>query len=218
MTSSRSTGAAVLDAVLARGVIPVVSLDNPATAADVGQALVAGGLPVAEVTLRSELAEECLHRMAQVPHLLVGAGTVVRPDQVDRVHQAGARFVVSPGLDPQIVERCRELGLAVLPGVATATEVQSAARLDLDVVKFFPAAAAGGTATIAALAGPFPKMRFVPTGGIDAGTMAAYLAIGCVAAVGGSWIATRKAVAEGDWAGIEAEARRAVESAGQARA
>ena len=145
------------------------------------------------------------------PDFLVGAGTVLTVDQVDAVAGAGARFVVSPGLDPVIVERCFERSVTVMPGVATATEVQLALSLGLEVVKFFPAEAAGGVPYIRALAAPFRRVRFVPTGGIDISNLARYLA------VGGSWIAPRDLVAAGHLATIEARAREALQLVAQIR-
>ena len=140
-----------------------------------------------------------LGRLAAEPALLVGAGTVLRPDQVDVAHAAGARFVVSPGFAPDVVDRARELGMAVLPGISTATELQAAVRHGVTLVKFFPAAAAGGLPVIAALAAPFPDVRFVPTGGITAESAAHYLAHPAVPAVGGSWMVPPAALAAGDW-------------------
>jgi 2-dehydro-3-deoxyphosphogluconate aldolase / (4S)-4-hydroxy-2-oxoglutarate aldolase len=208
----------ILDAVMAHGVIPVLTIDQPSHGAAVADALIRGGLPVAEVTLRSPGAEAVLARMALQPGLLAGAGTVVRLDQVGRVHAAGARFVVCPGFDPAIVRRCRDLDLTVVPGISTATELQAAARMGVEVVKLFPAEAVGGLRLLSALAAPFPGMRFVPTGGITEENMTSYLIHPAVPAVGGSWIAPPATVLAQDWDRIAGNARRAVEIAGQAAA
>ena len=206
----------VLAAVTACRVIPVLTIDQPEHGAGVAAALMRGGLPIAEVTLRSPGAEAVLARMAQQPGLLAGAGTVVRPDQVDRVHATGARFVVCPGFDPDIVRRCRDLDLTVIPGISTATELQAAARMDIRVVKLFPAEAVGGLRLLSALAAPFPGMRFIPTGGITEENMTSYLSHPAVPAVGGSWIAPLAAVLAQNWDRIAGNARRAADIAGQA--
>ncbi|MEU8234340.1 bifunctional 4-hydroxy-2-oxoglutarate aldolase/2-dehydro-3-deoxy-phosphogluconate aldolase [Actinoplanes sp. NPDC048967] len=182
--------------------VPVVVLDDPAAARPLGQALVDGGLPVAEVTLRTPEALKGIQELAGHGGLLVGAGTVLTPRQVELAVEAGARYVVSPGLSRAVVERCQALGVPVLPGAVTATEVQAAIELGLEAVKFFPAATSGGPAAVAALAAPFADMRFVPTGGIDAGNVADYLALPAVLAVGGSWMVPRAAIRAGDFARI----------------
>jgi len=182
--------------------VPVVVLDDPAAALPLGQALVDGGLPVAEVTLRTPEALKGIQELAGHGGLLVGAGTVLTSQQVDLAVEAGARYVVSPGLSRAVVERCQALGIPVLPGAVTATEVQAAIELGLEAVKFFPAATSGGPAAVAALAAPFADMRFVPTGGIDAGNVADYLALPAVLAVGGSWMVPRAAIRAGDFARV----------------
>lgn len=180
-------------------VVPVVVLDDAGRADDLGAALVAGGLPVAEVTFRTPGAAAVLGRLADRGDLVVGAGTVLTPEQVEQAHGAGARFVVSPGLSVDVVRRCRELGLPVIPGVSTATEVMQALGLGLDTLKFFPAEACGGLPTVKALAAAFPQVRFVPTGGITAASAPAYLAHPAVAAIGGSWMVAPDLLAAGEW-------------------
>lgn len=180
-------------------VVPVVVLDDAGRADDLGAALVAGGLPVAEVTFRTPGAAAVLGRLADRGDLVVGAGTVLTPEQVEQAHGAGARFVVSPGLSADVVRRCRELGLPVIPGVSTATEIMQALGLGLDTVKFFPAEACGGLPTVKALAAAFPQVRFVPTGGITAASAPAYLAHPAVAAIGGSWMVAPDLLAAGEW-------------------
>jgi 2-dehydro-3-deoxyphosphogluconate aldolase/(4S)-4-hydroxy-2-oxoglutarate aldolase len=192
----------VLASLTAARLVPVVVLDDAADADGLAGALVAGGLPVAEVTFRTAAALDSIRAMAARGDILVGAGTVLTPEQVDQAVAAGARFVVSPGLSRTVVERCGEHGVLALPGAVTATEVQAALELGLTTVKFFPAGTSGGPAAIAALAAPFAAVRFVPTGGVGPANLADYLAIPAVAAVGGSWMVPRRAVKEGDFAGI----------------
>lgn len=190
---------AFADAFERHRLVPVVVLDDARDAEPLAEALSAGGLPIAEVTLRTPSALESIAAMAQVPNLIVGAGTVVRPDDVARVAEAGARFVVSPGFSPAVVRACREAEIPVLPGIATATELQMAVEAGVDTVKFFPASAAGGPSMVKALSAPFPDVRFVPTGGIDDGSLGSYLALPSVLAVGGSWMVARKLVAAHDF-------------------
>lgn len=178
--------------------VPVVVLDDARDADALGTALAAGGLPVAEVTLRTGAGLEAIRRLADRGDVLVGAGTVVTPAQVDESVRAGARFIVSPGLSRAVVERCRELDVLPLPGAVTATEVQAGLECGLTTLKFFPAETSGGAAALAALAGPFGQVRFMPTGGIGPGNLAQYLALPTVAAVGGSWMVPRAMVGDAD--------------------
>lgn len=193
-----------MSGVMGHRVIPVVVLDDPAKADDLGAAMVAGGLPIAEATFRSPQAVAVLARLATNPDLVVGAGTVITAAQVDQAQHAGARFVVSPGLSPAVVRRCQQLGMPVFPGVATPSEIIQAIDLGLDTVKFFPAEANGGLASIKALAAAFPQVRFIPTGGITAASAPGYLAHPSVAAVGGSWMVAPDLLAAGDWAEVSA--------------
>jgi 2-dehydro-3-deoxyphosphogluconate aldolase/(4S)-4-hydroxy-2-oxoglutarate aldolase len=190
--------------------VPVIVVDDPSDALPLAHALVAGGLPVAEVTFRTAAGAAALAQMATVDGLLAGAGTVLTPGQVDQAVAAGARFVVSPGFSRPVVERCLELGVTPLPGAVTATEVQAALELGLTTLKFFPAETSGGAPAIKALAGPFPDLRFVPTGGIGPQNLASYLALKSVAAVGGSWMVPRDKVAAQAFADIEQLTREAV--------
>lgn len=185
-------------------VVPVVSLSSPDEAMPLADALHAGGLPVAEVTLRRPDALEGLRRMAGRGDIIVGAGTVRTRAQLLDAVEAGAQFVVSPCLTDELVEAARDLDLPFVPGVATATEIQRAADAGFDVVKFFPAEANGGLAALRALAEPFYDMRFVPTGGITAETSTAYLAHPSVVAVGGSWMIPRAQRDAGDWVAVTA--------------
>jgi 2-dehydro-3-deoxyphosphogluconate aldolase/(4S)-4-hydroxy-2-oxoglutarate aldolase len=182
--------------------IPVVVLDDARSAAPLAGALVAGGLPVAEITFRTAAAGDSIRAMADRGDILLGAGTVLTPAQVDEAVAAGASYVVSPGLSRAVVERCGEHGILALPGAVTATEVQAALELGLTTVKFFPAGTSGGAPAIAALAAPFGGVRFIPTGGIGPANLHEYLAIDAVAAVGGSWMVPRDRIRAGDFEAI----------------
>ncbi|MFD8082448.1 bifunctional 4-hydroxy-2-oxoglutarate aldolase/2-dehydro-3-deoxy-phosphogluconate aldolase [Kitasatospora sp. NPDC059722] len=180
-------------------IMPVLTLRDPATAAPLADALASGGARCAEVTFRTPEAEQALKVMAAHGGLAVGAGTVVTPEQAERAVAAGARFVVSPGYDEEVVAKCRELGVPVVPGIATATELMRALRDGLDTVKVFPVESIGGLRTLRALAAPFPRVRFVPTGGVGADQLPGYLAERAVLAVGGSWMATPAHLDRGDY-------------------
>jgi len=192
----------ILQQLSSARLVPVVVLDDARHADPLAGALVAGGLPVAEVTFRTAAAEDSIRAMAARGDVLVGAGTVLTVDQVDRAVAAGASYVVSPGLSRAVVERCGEHGVLALPGAVTATEVQAALELGLTAVKFFPAATSGGAPAIRALAAPFGGLGFVPTGGIGPKNLHEYLAIPAVLAVGGSWMVPRDLVAAEDFAQI----------------
>lgn len=192
----------VLSALSVARLVPVVVLDDASDADALAGALVAGGLPVAEVTFRTAAAQDSIRAMAARGDILVGAGTVLTPAQVDQAVAAGAAYVVSPGLSRAVVERCQEHGVLALPGAVTASEIQAALELGLTTVKFFPAGTSGGAPAIAALAAPFSGVRFVPTGGIGPKNLAEYLSIPAVAAVGGSWMLQRDRVKAGDFTGI----------------
>lgn len=190
--------------------VPVVVLDDAADAGGLAEALVAGGLPVAEVTFRTPAAPEAISVMARRGDVLVGAGTVRTASQVDDAVEAGARYIVSPGLGESVVRRCQEIGVPVLPGAVTATEVMRATELGLGTVKFFPAATSGGAAAIKALSAPFGGVNFVPTGGIGPGNIADYLALECVSAIGGSWMVPQAKVRDHDFDAIAELTRDAV--------
>jgi len=212
------TGADVLAGVCARGIIPVVVLETRERALPLAQALRDGGLPIAEVTFRTPAAADCVRLLAAEGDIVVGAGTIVRAEQVDVAVEAGARFIVTPGLSRGVVERCRELSVPVIPGVATATEVIAALDLGCELLKFFPAEACGGVATLKALGGPFPSVRFVPTGGITAANAGDYLRLRSVVAVGGSWMVAPGLIAADDYAGVSRLAAEAVAMAALVRA
>ncbi len=191
-------------------VMPVLVIHDAAHARPLAEALIAGGLPVLEVTLRTPAALAAIEAMAGLPGAVVGAGTLLTPEDVRAARAAGAEFGVSPGATDRLLEACAEEGLPLLPGAATAGEVMGLLERGHDMVKFFPAEAAGGAAMLRALAGPLPQVRFCPTGGIGPDNARDYLALPNVACVGGSWVAPPGPIAAGDWAGIEARARQAV--------
>ena len=186
------------------GIIPVVVLEDAAQAVPTARALLAGGIATAEITFRTDAAAQSIARISkEVPELLVGAGTVTSVDMARQAMEAGARYIVSPGLNPEVVRWCQAHELPVLPGVTTPTEIESALALGLDTLKFFPAAAAGGIAMLKALRGPYPGVRFVPTGGISAQNVADYLALPNVLACGGSWMVPADLINEGKFDEIE---------------
>ena len=182
------TPSAMLTHVCRRRVVPVVTRLELDRARDLARALKRAGLPLIELTLRTSSAVAVLRRLAADEELIVGAGTVIRAEQVDIAVEAGARFVVTPGLSGEVMRRCREVAMPVIPGVSTATEIITALDHGCSVMKFFPAEASGGTAALRALEAPFPDVRFIPTGGVNAANAANYLRLRCVAAVGGSWM------------------------------
>ena len=190
-------------------VIPVLVIRDPAHAAPLARALVAGGLPVLEVTLRTPAALEVMAEMARVEGAVVGAGTVLSPADVRAVQGAGAVFAVSPGATDRLLSACEERALPLLPGAATATEAMRLLERGYTMQKFFPAEVAGGTAALRALASPLPQIGFCPTGGIGPANAADYLALPNVTCVGGSWVAPANLIAAGDWDGIKALARTA---------
>jgi 2-dehydro-3-deoxyphosphogluconate aldolase/(4S)-4-hydroxy-2-oxoglutarate aldolase len=181
-------------------VVPVVVLESLEQAVPVARALVAGGLPVIELTLRTPVALDAMRAItAEVPEITLGAGTVTSPDLAKAAHDAGASFLVSPGATPRLMDAMLDTGLPFLPGTATVSEVLAVLEAGLTEMKFFPAAAAGGTPYLKALGGPLPQARFCPTGGITATTAPDYLALSNVGCVGGTWITPADAVASGDW-------------------
>ncbi|AJP01784.1 keto-deoxy-phosphogluconate aldolase [Streptomyces cyaneogriseus subsp. noncyanogenus] len=200
-------------------VVPVVVLDDAADAVPLARALVAGGLPAIEVTLRTPAALDAIRAIAEgVPEAVVGAGTVITPDQVAEAVAAGARFLVSPGWTDGLLAAMRASGVPFLPGVSTTSEVVALLERGVREMKFFPAEAAGGTAYLRSLAGPLPQARFCPTGGIGPHSAPAYLALPNVGCVGGSWMLPKEAVAAGDWQRVEALARAAAELGGSGTA
>ena len=195
-------------------VVPVIALDSPAKADDLAGALVAGGLPVAEVTFRTEGAAQTIAAMAKRGDITVGAGTVRNLDQAKEARDAGAAFLVSPGFNAAVVDWAIGLGLPILPGVDSTLGLEMALESGLDTVKFFPAGASGGLSKIKALHGPYGEVKFVPTGGIGAANLAEWLAHPAVIACGGSWLVAENLLAEGDWKEVEGLVRQAVKIAG----
>ena len=182
------------------GIIPVVVLDDAKDAVPLAKALCEGGLPCAEVTFRTAAAEEAIRLMSEAyPEMLVGAGTVLTTEQVDRAVNAGAKFIVSPGLNPEVVRYCIEKNIPVTPGTQTPSEMEQALSLGLDVVKFFPAEPAGGLKMIKAVAAPYTTLSFMPTGGINAQNVRDYLAYDRIIACGGSWMVKKDLVKAGEF-------------------
>ena len=202
---------ATLEHISRVGIVPVIVLDDAAHAEPLVAALAAGGVRAIEITFRTAAGEAAIRAVADTPDFVVGAGTVLTPIDVDRAADAGATFVVSPGLDESVLERAADLGIAALPGVATATEVQRAVRLGLDAVKLFPAKQLGGVAMVAALAGPFPTVRIMPSGGVTAENARSYADLPSVFAVSGSWMAPRTLIDEGRFDEITALSSHATE-------
>ena len=202
---------ATLLRLLDRGpVLPVVIVETPEAAVGLARALAAGGIDTIEITLRTARALDALRAVrSQVPEVHAGVGTVLTPDQLDAAHDAGAAFAVSPGAAPRLLDAAADHALPLLPGAATASEVMALMERGWRVMKFFPAAPAGGVAYLRALAAPLPEVRFCPTGGIAAADAADYLALANVRCVGGSWLAPADAIAAGDWPRITALARAA---------
>ena len=191
---------AVLEKFQKIGIIPVVVLDDAKDAEALGKALMEGGLPAAEVTFRTEAAEESIRIMAEKFHdMLVGAGTVLTTEQVDRAVAAGAKFIVSPGLNPKVVKYCIEKNIPVTPGTQTPTEMEQAIELGLDIVKFFPAEPAGGLKMIKAVSAPYTMLKFMPTGGINAENVKEYLAYDKILACGGSWMVKKDMIKNGEF-------------------
>lgn len=193
------------------GLIPVIKLETPDQALPLGQALLKGNLPVAEVTFRTDAAEASIRILSsELPELIVGAGTVLTTEQADRAIGAGARYIVTPGFNPKVVQHCIDRGVPITPGVTSPSQIEQALEMGLDVVKFFPAEQAGGAAMLKAFAGPYgDRISFIPTGGVDVKNLANYLSCPNVHAVGGSWMVPGDALAEGAYNRIESLCREA---------
>jgi len=207
-----ATGA--LERLRAVRVVPVITIDDPDDAVPLARALVAGGLPCAEITFRTPRAAEALRRItAEVPELFAGAGTVLTPEQARTARDAGAQFIVAPGFGPRMVDYCLGRGIPVYPGVATPTEIEAALEKGLTTLKFFPAEPMGGLGYLKAIAAPYVGAAFIPTGGINAANVAGYLAFKRVVACGGSWMAPADWIAAKQFDRIRDETRRAVSAA-----
>ncbi len=194
------------------GIIPVVVLEDAKDAHALGEALIKGGLPAAEVTFRTSAAADSIRILAKdFPDMLVGAGTVLTCEQADQAMEAGAKFIVAPGFNPTVVKYCLEKGYPVTPGVQTPGEMEQAMELGLDFVKFFPAEPAGGLPMIKAVAAPYSNLRFMPTGGINKENVKDYLAYNKIVACGGTWMVKGDLIAAGEFAKIEELTREAAE-------
>ena len=199
------------------GVVPVVVLDNAEDAVPTANALVKGGIDVMEITFRTAAAADSIKAVSEnCPDMLVGAGTVITLEQCKKAVEMGAKFIVSPGFDEDVVRWCVENGIAVTPGCVTPTEIMAAMKLGLKVVKFFPAGVYGGLAAMKALSAPFGGVRFIPTGGVNAKNLAEYAAAPFVFAIGGSWVCTKKDILDGSFdkiTGLCREAKQIMEAA-----
>ncbi len=210
----------VLDRIAQLGIVPVVIIEHVGKALPLADALLAGGLPIVEITFRTAAAAEVIRTLSRErPQLLVGAGTVLTPGNLEAAKSSGAAFGVSPGLNPQIVTQARQLGLPFIPGIATPSEIEIGLSLGCKLLKFFPAEALGGAAMIDALWGPFKHtgLRFMPSGGVTLANLGTYLQTASVAAAGGTWIAKPEDLAVGNWSGIRERAQFALEIVARAR-
>ncbi len=201
---------AIFEQIKKIGIVPVVVLDDAKDALPLAKALTEGGLPCAEVTFRTDAAEESIRLMTEhYPQMLVGAGTVLTIQQADRAIGAGAKFIVSPGFNPRIVKYCIDKNIPVIPGCSTPSDMEQALELGLDVVKFFPAEAAGGLTYIKAVAAPYTKLSFMPTGGISPSNVKNYLSYDRILACGGSWMVKDALIKQGNFTEIEKLVREA---------
>jgi 2-dehydro-3-deoxyphosphogluconate aldolase/(4S)-4-hydroxy-2-oxoglutarate aldolase len=210
----------MIERILAKRIVPVVVLDRAESAEPLAEALLAGGLDIMEITFRTAAAEESIQRIAaRFPEILLGAGTLLDDDQVARAKDAGAVFGLAPGLNRRTIEKAAQVGLQFSPGVMTPSEVEEALSLGCKLLKFFPAEAAGGTAMLKSLAGPYGHtgVKFIPTGGVTTGNLTDYLKVPVVAAIGGSWMVDKQLVNDGKWQEITRLTREALAAAAAAR-
>jgi 2-dehydro-3-deoxyphosphogluconate aldolase/(4S)-4-hydroxy-2-oxoglutarate aldolase len=207
----------VFDVVERARLVPVVKIDDAADAAPLAKALLAGGLPIAEITFRTAAAAAAIAAVSkEVPEVLVGAGTVLTVDQVKSAVDAGARFIVAPGFNPKVVSHCISHDIPVLPGINSPTQVEMALDFGLNILKFFPAEPSGGIKMLSALAGPYVGVRYVPTGGVGPENLISYLKLKCVVACGGSWMVKSDLISAGKFDDISRLTREAVDLAGTA--
>ena len=193
-------------------IVPVVAIEKAEDAKKLGQALINGGIPCAEVTFRTDAAAETISIMTkEFPEMLIGAGTVLKTEQVDRAVAAGAKFCVSPGFNPRVVKYCVEKNITMVPGCSNPSDIEAALEFDIEVVKIFPAEAIGGLPLIKAMSAPYGDIKFMPTGGINAGNICKYLEFKKIIACGGSWMVDKKLISEGRFDEIEKLCREAVE-------
>ena len=201
----------ILDRIGGIGIVPVVSIPESRFAQPLAESLISGGLPCAEITFRTAAAAESLALIARAcPELVLGAGTVLTTEQVDRAIDAGAKYIVSPGTNPRVVEHTLRRGVPIFPGVCTPTEIEAALALGVEVLKFFPAEPMGGVGYLKAVCAPYRQVRFIPTGGIETKNLASYLALPAVVACGGSWMVRPELMMAGEWAKIQSLASEAV--------
>ena len=208
----------ILDKIGELGVVPVIAIENAADAPQLGRALLAGGLPCAEITFRTAAAPEAIRLMtAECPDVMVGAGTVMTVAQAEQAAEAGVKFVVTPGFDADVVDWCIANNMPITPGVLTPTEINMALKKGLNIVKFFPAEAGGGVKTLKAISAPYVGVKFIPTGGISAANLSDYLSLPSVHACGGSWMVAKKLISDGQFDKITEMAAEAVALAKQIR-
>jgi 2-dehydro-3-deoxyphosphogluconate aldolase/(4S)-4-hydroxy-2-oxoglutarate aldolase len=200
------------------GIVPVVKIERAEDAVELGKALLAGGLPCAEITFRTAAAEEAIQRItSSLPDIIVGAGTVLTVDQASKAVSAGARFIVSPGFNQKVVDWCLQNEIPVTPGVMTPTEIDMALDRELNILKFFPAEAIGGIAVLKAISAPYGGVKFIPTGGINQNNLADYLALPSVNCCGGSWLVKASLISAGKFDEITHLAREAMSVVHQVR-
>ena len=207
------TDSTVFQQIARHGIVPVIAIDNPDAAIPLADALIAGGLPIAEITFRTKAAAAVIEKIStERPQVILGAGTVLSEDNVRAAADCGARFAVAPGLNPKVVEYAFESGLPFAPGIATPSDIEAALSLGCTVLKFFPAQALGGPAMIKALSAPYAHLgvRFVPTGGVNENNLADYLTLPSVPAVGGTWLAQKEDLVQGAWDQIQVRCKKAV--------
>lgn len=208
----------ILKSLESNRLVPVIAIDNAEDADHLADALIAGGLPVAEITFRTSAAEASIKAMAKRAEMILGAGTVLNVDTVKKAVDAGAKFIVSPGFNPKVVSYCVQNKIPITPGIATPTEIEFAIDHGLSVVKFFPAEAIGGIKTLKAFAAPYGMMRFIPTGGITEKNVAEYLSYKPVLACGGSWMVAKELLTARSWTEVTRLTKEAVTAAKTARA
>jgi len=210
----------ILNHIAQLGIVPVIAIENTEAALPLADALLQGGLPVVEITFRTTAAAEVIRKISQErPQLIVGAGTVLTPANLEAAKSSGAAFAVAPGLNPQIVKQAQAMGLPFVPGVATPTDIELGLALGCKLLKYFPAEALGGVAMIEALSAPYKHtgVRFMPTGGVNTGNLESYLRLSTVAAVGGTWIAKAEDLTAGKWDDIRDRCQVALEIVRKAR-
>jgi len=200
------------------GIVPVISISDVEKAVPLAKALIAGGIPCAEITFRTAEGEECIRRIAeQVPEVLLGAGTILTKDQARRAKEAGAQFVVSPGFNPKVVKYCVKKDILMIPGCSTPTDMEAAMGFGLDTIKFYPAELGGGLPYIKACAAPYTSLKFMPSGGISAENLGKYMAFNKVVACGGSWMVSKELLDEGNFDEITRLSKEAVKIVQEAR-